>query len=693
MFGVILGFDIKDYSQSESIVDMELQRKVFSDIISDATKNIHVFGRKEILDTGDGCFLLIDTGDYKNILLAMEQIQLKTEEVKSISFRGIIHLGRYEKTGNIITVSAPNFIGEGINKAARYLDANCLKELLVNNDRHFVFGITTEFFEQILNIENIDLGDYERYGFQVKKFSSLIYLNIKNIENKPKQERIIKNIDFKIKDDFNAFLKKSDFIYEKNNFDCNLDTFYIFPELRIDKPEEAEPTKILSDSLLENFIKSPFNIIIAGDDQSGKTSLCKQYYIRLFDSGDFVPVYIKPNSDEKGNIINRIYDKILSQYDKKIDNNFESNLKILLIDDFHFLNETQQKKYIQYILEQKNYFAIIFVDQLFMRSMEKKIMTEDFKEYTIRDFGHEKRNQLIEKWISYINADNKNYKKTDELSEYLNNTFLKGIMPFTPFYILTVLAASEDFVPLNGELTSKGHCYQALIYISLRKMNVAENEIGAFLNILAHIAFHFFEEDVSSFSEETLDTFLNDYSKKYNMSFENDYFIEKIEKSHIFYKDSINQFSFYAPYLYHYFVAKYISERISDDNVIRYVKEIYSNLDNQSNAYIGIFIIHHSKNILLIEEILANIKSLYDEYPEISLNKDEIKHIDDYARTVNKEVIEAYDKSEEERRKRLLMKDVDDDEIEDYDDKEEINKGLKRIKKAIRTVEVMGAYT
>jgi hypothetical protein len=193
------------------------------------------------------------------------------------------------------------------------------------------------------------------------------------------------------------------------------------------------------------------------------------------------------------------------------------------------------------------------------------------------------------------------FNKTDELSEYLNNTFLKGIISFTPFYILTVLAASEDFVPINGELTSKGHCYQALIYISLRKMNVAESEIGAFLNILAHIAFHFYEEDISSFSEEDLDIFLNDYSKKYNMSFENDYFIEKIEKSHVFYRESINQFSFYAPYLYHYFVAKYISDKISDKNVKKHIKRIYSNLDDQSNAYIGIFIVHHSKNILLIE--------------------------------------------------------------------------------------------
>jgi hypothetical protein len=331
----------------------------------------------------------------------MEQIQFKAEEAKNISFRGVVHLGRYEKTDGIINGNTPNFIGEGINKATRYLEANCLKELLANNDKYFVFGITTEFYEHMFDIENFYHDDYKRYGFQVKKFSSLIYLNLKNIKNKPEQERIIKNIDFKISDKFNTFLKKSDLVYEKDNCDCDLDTFYVFPELRIDGPEKNDPTKIISNDLLENFIRNPFNIIVSGDDQSGKTSLCKQYFTMLFDSGDYIPVYLKTSSDEKGNIINKIRDSLSSQYEKNINGSFDKNLKILLIDDFHFLNEVQQRKYIQFILEQRNYFAIIFVDQLFMRSMEKKKMTEKFKEYTIGDFGNVMRNDLIKKWILY----------------------------------------------------------------------------------------------------------------------------------------------------------------------------------------------------------------------------------------------------------------------------------------------------
>ena len=318
MFGVILGFDIKGYSQNDKTGDMKEQREKLSEIINETTKDIRIFNRKEVLDTGDGCFILIDTGDYENILLAMEQIQIKAEEVPGISFRGIIHLGKYDKTENIINNNSSNYIGDGINKAERYLNANCLKELLAGNDSNFVFGISLEFYEHILDMERFCPDNFRRYGFQVKNFSSLIYLNIKNIKNMPEEEKIIKNNDFKINTEYKNTLKKADFVYEINGCKSDLDTFYVFPELIVEKPEKSDPTKMLSDDLINRFIKNPFNIVISGDDQSGKTSLCKQYFTMLYDSGDFIPVYLKMNPDERGHIDNKIIDAFFKIYDKKI---------------------------------------------------------------------------------------------------------------------------------------------------------------------------------------------------------------------------------------------------------------------------------------------------------------------------------------------------------------------------------------
>ena len=193
MLGIIIGFDIKDYSQNASVTDMNEQRKTLSNIILDTTKNLEIFNQKDTVDTGDGCFLLLNTGDFEKILLAMEQIQLKADEANCIIFRGIVHIGPYYKTKSMIDDNTINYIGEGINTASRYLNADCLKELLASNDKHFVYGISSEFYEYAIGIESFEQDNYQRYRFQEKKFSGTIFLHTKNLKFLPKQEIIAEN--------------------------------------------------------------------------------------------------------------------------------------------------------------------------------------------------------------------------------------------------------------------------------------------------------------------------------------------------------------------------------------------------------------------------------------------------------------------------------------------------------------------
>jgi hypothetical protein len=692
MFGVIIGFDIKDFSQTARTDEMIEQRNLLCTIINESTTNIKVFSRKKILDIGDGCFILIDTGDYEKILQGLVSIQKKADEIKKVKFRGIVHIGKFSKTPNILDEShhQDNYVGNGINDAARCLNASCLKQLLAENSIYFTYGISSEFYKQVYDQPYFVESDFSKYSFQEKKYSNLIFLNNYAIKKFPATEKILSNTSFRLKPEYINFLKKSEFVYQYQENTSDLDTFYVFPELTTDKPEESASYKACSEKLLLSYLKCPSNLLIAGSDQSGKTSLCKKYYKAIYDTEEYIPVYIKLSLNEKGNIENKINDNFSKQYGKHDKNEHHNKIKILLIDDFHLINDVNQDGYIDYILQEKNMFAILFVDAFFLGSIKKQKMTRLFKAYTIREFGHQLRNKLIEKWANFVQLLDHNYGVTDELSEYIDNTFIKGIIPFTPFYILTVLAARADFVPLNGDLTSKGHCYQALIYISLRKVDIPENEIGVFLNILTNIAYSFFVKNISSFNEDDLNVFLDQYEEKYIIPFERNYFIRKITKSSIFNRNSINQYAFYASYFYHYFVAKYIADHMNKKEVQNYIAMIYNNLDVRSNAYIGIFIVHHSKDIKLIEEVLINTMILYDNITEINLSKEEMKHLDDYANRISTEVIEEYDRSDEEREKLLESRDEEKEDDDELVETEEIRKEVIRLRKAMRTVEVMG---
>lgn len=698
MYGVIIGIDIERYSQTERTDEMQSKRNILSKIINDATNAFEIFKKKEIIDAGDGGFILIDTGNYEDVLKAVYKIREEANRNKKIRFRMVIHIGKVLKDQKLFTetTNTDGFLGDGINVAARYLDAACLKELLKNNlECNCVIAISNDFYKQVFDQSFYIEAEYTKYGFKVKDYNNLIFLNTQGIKNIPIIEKIINNEDYAITDAFKTFLDASEFVYKVKGTTSNLTSFYVYPDLIIEEPEsKSSIKKISSEGIIKSFIKVPSNIIIAGDDQTGKTSLCKVFYKMVYDSNFYIPVYIRFTPKEKGNFSGKVEKALQIQYGEKYTSDFDTKIKIYILDDFYLLDDIDQRNYIDYLKKEKNTFTIIMVDSLFNSSIEKQRIVDSYKLYSITDFGYLLRTKIVEKWLNFNKINDDNYYTADELAEYLETTFIKGIIPFRPFYMLTVLAAKSDFVPLNGELTSKGHCYQALIYISLRKMNVPDEELGSFLNILSNISFYFYKAEISSFTEDEFINFLNRYSEEYNLPFEIKYFIKKISNSNVFYRNSINQYEFYAPYFYHYFVAKYLSDKITDHNIFNYVEKIYNNLHIKMNAYIGIFLVHHSKDIRLLEEVLLNTMILYDEFDEINLTKEEVKHIDDYANRLNTVVIEKYDRSHEIRENQLKEDDENismrDTETEDEKLSETLKTELEKLKKAISTIEVMG---
>lgn len=694
MYGVIIGIDIEGYSKTSRSDELSKKRDELDIIIKEALIHFNDFKNIDTIDSGDGGFLLIETGHYEKVLECMNAIKQVSEKTNGIRFRAIIHVGKYNKSKKLFSaedsLDSIGYLGDGINIAARNLDSKCLKELLkINTHVNFVYAISYNFFKQVYDESFFHEDEYTKYGFKVKDYHNLIYLNTKDMKSIPDEEQIHQSTDLKITKEFSDFLMSCDFIHEtKDKTVSDLDSFYIYPELRKEKPESTSQRDISSEDLITSIVKLPKNAVIAGENQSGRTSLCKKIFSALYNTGDYAPLYLKFDPHEKGLINNKI-DKALAEiYKYKTDGSYDNRIKYLIFDDFHLLDNQEQSKYIDFVLGEKNIFTIIIVDSLFNGSVEKRKLIDYFKSYTLIEFGHSLRNKLITKWIDFNCLENDNYCTQDELSEYVDSTFIKGIIPFTPFYILTVLAARSGFVPLNGELTSKGHCYQALIYISLRKLNIPENFIGAFLNIFSNIAYHFFDNRMHCFTEDELKEFFINYSESYNVSFEFEYFVGKIKKSTVFYKNSINQYTFFASYFFHYFVAKYLADNLSETCVENKIADLYNNLQSEDNAYIGIFIIHHTKDIKILDEVLVNTMVLYDDYSEISLTKDEMKHIDDYANSLNAQIIEKYDKSQTNREE--YYKSIDDDKNQNASHSEEINKEFIDIKKAIRTLEVIG---
>ncbi|MEW6068038.1 MAG: hypothetical protein AB1610_07095 [Nitrospirota bacterium] len=245
---------------------------------------------------------------------------------------------------------------------------------------------------------------------------------------------------------------------------------------------------------------------------------------------------------------------------------------------------------------------------------------------------------------------------------------------------------------LDQEITSQGYCYQALIYFYLRKQDVRNDEIDIYINFLTEMAFYFFKEKKHELSSDDFTLFMKRYLEKYNLPIKQEILLKNL--SQIISVDSFNNYSFRYLYIYYFFVAKYLAEHTSDSEIKNIIENTMQNLHVDENAYIVIFMTHHSKNIQILDEIELNALNFFDKYKPVTLTKDEVKFFDERANIIVKAVLPpANTTSEEERYRRLGNQDEIEQSRGDVERKDDINKEdsiEKELRKAIRTVEVMG---
>lgn len=206
------------------------------------------------------------------------------------------------------------------------------------------------------------------------------------------------------KKEFNDFLNCADIIsYSNPNKETLfLDDIYVFSILEeFSKVDDTKQVKS-SDYIKEIVMKE--KVLICGDDQSGKTSLCKKLY-KEYRKRNFLPIYLYDKEcTYKGIIGNRIKDAFYKQYE-----NIEYNIDledrfIIIIDQFQFANN--KEKIIKGLRRYKK--QVLIVDDIF----------------------------------SF------NIKDANLISDYFQS----------------ILASYESFAkPLSQEITSQGYCYQALI--------------------------------------------------------------------------------------------------------------------------------------------------------------------------------------------------------------------------------------
>ncbi len=503
--------------------------------------------------------------------------------------------------------------------------------------------------------------------------------------------------ELKLTESFNDFLNSADILTKshKNKEQLFLKDIFVFPTLkRYDAEEVAQ--KYNSKDFVKDIIGLK-KIIIAGENQAGKTTLSKVLF-KIFRDLKYIPIYLSDNNQFLGNPIKKLEKAFLEQYEADSISDFDYKRVVPIVDDFHFAKH--QEKYINDYEVFNN--QILIVDDIFGLNIKNQALIKKYDKFKIREFVALERNELIKKWIQ-VKEDvqvqmNPNHlqQSIDEKTEIIENSlgvvFNKGIMPSYPFFILTLLAAQDIQKPLDQEITSQGYCYQALIYLYLRKEGVKNDQINIYSNFLTELSFELYKNGGVGLPNNELLSFIEKYKLKFNLPIPLKEVLLKLSKANISQFDSLNNYNFYYSYIYYFFIAKYLSEHIEKEKEI--IDKIIGNLHKDENAYITIFMAHHTKSGYLMDELLLNAEILFEKYKPATLDSDELSFFDQHEEKIIKAVLPSYQYNvQEERRKRLVEKsniDEIDEEKEDFEEEDQTSELLADLRISIKTVEVLG---
>jgi|TARA_B110001454_G_scaffold133059_1_gene123887 hypothetical protein len=430
------------------------------------------------------------------------------------------------------------------------------------------------------------------------------------------------------------------------------------------------------------------NLIIFGDDQSGKTSLIKHYYSELYGKG-LLPVYIDGECIKSSDIENLVCKGVLEQYGGEVD-----TCNVLLIDNFSKikLNQKHLNKLLESINDKFNKVVCLAHDSFQYIAPELDGFLEyDFCE--ILPLGNLKRSEVIEKWVSLGVSeqidDKELYKEADEIKLRLDSMVRGNVVPAKPIFILTMLQMFEAYTPQNLELTSYGHCYQYLVYQALEKAKIKASEIDLYLNILTELSWEIYKNK-QGLNKTGLTYFFGKYREKYVLGIEDSVVINKILSNGILLDDE-GIVSFKYKYVYYFFVAKKIAESFNLDAVFKEeIRELLSDLHREEAANIIIFISHHTKESWILDELQLCLMELFDEQKEAELSSSSLSFMDDFIAEIPDLILREKEVSRERNKRNELIDDLERIEGSDEEGKFESNDFLVKINKVFKGIEIVG---
>ena len=264
---------------------------------------------------------------------------------------------------------------------------------------------------------------------------------------------------FRVKSAFKKHLNTTDFLSQDH---IELEDIFVFPRLEL--PENLGATAqgavddVISD--VDELLKND-HVLIRGDALSGKTALCRHFFLKLTEANqpvlyfDLANATAQPPSAAFAKHFGCQYSGDYSLWSKL-------PRRLILLD-----NLTQSPRALEYLLAAKERFDQVVATvstEVYFAFYRDDARLAGFRNVRIGPLTHSRQESLIRRRLAVSEALTPPEKidgRVDELENRINSIVMHNrILPRYPFYVLSILQTYEGFLHSNVEITSYSHCYQ-----------------------------------------------------------------------------------------------------------------------------------------------------------------------------------------------------------------------------------------
>jgi hypothetical protein len=517
--------------------------------------------------------------------------------------------------------------------------------------------------------------------------------------------KLLARRDFEVSEGFWEYLEDPGVsLYHPEKGDLKLSHVFVYPDLREITDKEDMMRMVKGERILDQ-IADGRKVMIMGADESGKSALAKRLFRELHERG-FVPVLVdgsklKPRTDEK--LYQDFYRLFGEQYSPRFLEKFKQlgrSQKVLIIDDFHRLNlrhPVVRERFMRLIDDFADRYVLLTNDQaqqfgdLVSGELAGDPLTK-LSRYEIEELGHVARDDLMDKWFSLAEDAAEGVpqlsRKVNEAHALVNTIIGRNFVPAYPVFVLAVLQAIEVGRSVDTSAGTYGYFYELFIKTNLAKMSDAM-EYDVKMGYLSFLAYRMFVGRLVEPSMDELKQIHLDYERAYDLPIPFERILSDLERAGILDKVAEGYYAFKYKYIYYYFVANYLKEGISEDDVRARISSMSAAIYVEEHANILLFLAHLIKDPFTIGCMISEAKKLYDGFAPAEFGEDvvlfgekavaeEVRYSERVASTFRREALQRADEIERESRAEMGLSRPDPND-EDATDIFEFDVAMKTI--------------